>query len=227
MRSRPKEITAMKPLIAFTLWQWIEAYRRDFEPPVGNKVIWEDSQFTAMIIHGPKARRDFHVDPSDEIFDMLKGEMVLEYMHDGKRQEQIIREGELLLVPAFTPHSPHRPADTWGLVVKIKRTPIHTEVLLWFCERCHAQLHAVTMNVADIDTELKAAIEQFDATVEMSNLRSQRSHTSHSASAEPACRRCDMERVLQGAMSAEITSISMSGGICQSERDAGILSIIS
>ena len=58
-RSRPKEITAMKPRIAFNLWQWIEEHRQAFEPPVGNKVIWEDSQFTAMIIRGPNARRDF------------------------------------------------------------------------------------------------------------------------------------------------------------------------
>ena len=43
----------MKPLIAFNLWQWIEEYRQAFAPPVGNKVIWEDSQFTAMIIRGP------------------------------------------------------------------------------------------------------------------------------------------------------------------------------
>jgi 3-hydroxyanthranilate 3,4-dioxygenase len=167
MRSRPKEITAMKPLIAFNLWQWIEEHQQAFEPPVGNKVIWEDSQFTAMIIRGPNARRDFHIDPSDEIFYMLKGDMVLEYIQEGKRQEQIIREGELLLVPAFTPHSPHRPPDTWGLVVEIKRTVDQTEALLWFCERCTAQLHAVTMHVAHIETELKAAIEQFDTTVEL------------------------------------------------------------
>jgi 3-hydroxyanthranilic acid dioxygenase len=83
----------MKPLIAFNLWQWIEEYRQAFKPPVGNKVIWEDSQFTAMVIRGPNARRDFHVDPSDELFYMLKGNMVLEYMQDGKRQEQVIREG--------------------------------------------------------------------------------------------------------------------------------------
>jgi 3-hydroxyanthranilate 3,4-dioxygenase len=64
----------MKPLIAFNLWQWVEEHRQAFEPPVGNKVMWEDSQFTAMIIRGPNARRDFHVDPSDELFYMLKGE---------------------------------------------------------------------------------------------------------------------------------------------------------
>jgi 3-hydroxyanthranilate 3,4-dioxygenase len=75
--------------------------------------------------------------------------MILEYMQDGKRQAQVVREGELLLVPALTPHSPHRSPDTRGLVVEIKRTLEQTESLRWFCERCHALLHDVTMHVAD------------------------------------------------------------------------------
>ena len=33
----------MRPLIAFDLWDWIARHREAFEPPVGNKVIWEDS----------------------------------------------------------------------------------------------------------------------------------------------------------------------------------------
>jgi 3-hydroxyanthranilate 3,4-dioxygenase len=100
----------VKPLIAFDLWQWVEKNRHAFEPPVGNNVIWEDSQFTAMIIRGPNAGR----------------------------HHQAIRDGELLLVPAVTPHSPHRPADTWGLVVAVKRWPEQTESLRWFrtCRRC-------------------------------------------------------------------------------------------
>ena len=112
---------AMKPLLAFGLWRWIEDNRAAFEPPVGNKVIWEDSQFTAMVIRGPNARRDFHVDPSDEIFYMLEGDMDLEYLEDGQRRHRTIHEGEMFLVPALTPHSPHRPAETWGLVIEIKR----------------------------------------------------------------------------------------------------------
>ena len=153
----------MKPLISFNLWRWVEENRHAFEPPVGNKVIWDDSQFTAMIIRGPNARRDFHVDPSDEIFYMLKGDMVVEYMENARRKEQVLREGELLLVPALTPHSPHRPADTWGLVVEVKRRPDQTESLLWYCDGCDALLHTVTMHVADIEKELRSAIEQFDA----------------------------------------------------------------
>jgi len=161
----------MKPLLAFGLWDWVERHRRDFEPPVGNKVIWEDSQFTAMIVRGPNARRDFHVDPSDEIFYMLHGDMVLEYMEDGRRRRQTIREGELLLVPALTPHSPHRPADTWGLVVEIKRRPDQTESLRWFCDRCDALLHEVTLHVADIERDLTTAIARFDASLELRTCR--------------------------------------------------------
>ena len=161
----------MKPLVAFGLWRWIEEHRHAFEPPVGNKVIWEDSQFTAMIVRGPNARRDFHVDPSDEIFFMLRGDMVLEYVGDGGRVKQVIREGEMLLVPALTPHSPHRPADTWGLVVEVKRTPEQTESLRWYCERCDALLHDVTMHVANIERELKAAIDGFDGSVALRTCR--------------------------------------------------------
>lgn len=124
-----------------------------------------------MVIHGPNARRDFHVDPSDEIFYMLRGDMVLEYIEGGRRHEQVIREGEIMLMPALTPHAPHRPAGTWGLVIEVKRRPDQTESLQWFCDRCDARLHEVTMHVADIEKELKNAIERFDASVDLRTCR--------------------------------------------------------
>ncbi len=156
----------MRPLVSAGLWQWIEENRASFEPPVGNKVIWEDSQFTAMVIRGPNRRRDFHDDPSDEIFYMLRGAMTLEYIDEGgRRREAAIREGELMLVPAHTLHSPHRPPDSWGLVIEIKRGADDRESLLWFCERCDAELHRVTMSAMDIELDLRASIEAFDASV--------------------------------------------------------------
>ena len=124
-----------------------------------------------MVIHGPNARRDFHVDPSDEIFYMLQGDMTLEYIEGGRRREQVIREGEIMLMPALTPHAPHRPAGTWGLVIEVKRRPDQTESLQWFCERCDALLHEVTMHVADIEKQLKSAIERFDASVDLRRCR--------------------------------------------------------
>src|SRR5438477_12066513 len=117
----------MLPLVSQNLWQWIEDNRESFEPPVGNKVVWEDSQYTAMVIHGPNARRDFHIDPSDEIFYQLRGDIVVEYLdHAGQRQQTVVGEGELFLLPAMVPHAPHRPADTWGLAIEIKRRPART-----------------------------------------------------------------------------------------------------
>jgi 3-hydroxyanthranilate 3,4-dioxygenase len=153
----------MQPLISGDLWQWIDAHRASFEPPVGNKVIWEDSQFTAMVIRGPNRRRDFHDDPSDEIFYMLRGAMTLEYIDAaGQRRDAVIREGEMLLCPAHTPHAPHRPPDTWGLVIEIKRGQDDEESLLWFCERCDAIVHRATMKAMDIERDLRRAIEEFD-----------------------------------------------------------------
>jgi len=160
------------PLVSRNLWQWIEENRASFEPPVGNKVVWEDSQYTAMVVRGPNARRDFHIDPSDEIFYQLKGDIVVEHLDKGgKRESTVVGEGEIFLLPAMVPHSPHRPADSWGLVVEIKRRPDQTESLLWMCDRCNAKLHAVTMYVADIEKELKAAIEAFDASEELRTCR--------------------------------------------------------
>jgi 3-hydroxyanthranilate 3,4-dioxygenase len=154
----------MQPLIATDLWQWIEENRSSFDPPVGNKVIWEDSQFTAMVIKGPNRRRDFHEDPYDEIFWMLRGDMTLEHIDEaGKRQNAVIRQGEMLLCPANTRHSPHRPRDTWGLVIEIKRTQAASESLYWYCERCDTLLHKVTMNGLDIEAGLKDALNAFDA----------------------------------------------------------------
>ncbi len=106
-----------EPLASFNLQRWIDEHRELLKPPVGNQLIWRDSQFIIMILGGPNARRDFHIDPSDEFFYQLQGDVVLEYMDDGgKRQRAPIREGEVLLCPAMTPHSPQRGENTVGLV---------------------------------------------------------------------------------------------------------------
>ena len=176
----------MRPLISADLWRWIEENRASFEPPVGNKVIWEDSQFTAMVIRGPNRRRDFHDDPSDEIFYMLRGAMTLEYIDEGgRRKDAVIREGELLLVPA----DDERPIGVVseaarlleekgkldallnGLDRSIREHSITSESLIWLCERCNAELHQVTMSAMDIERDLRAAIEAFDGSAALRTCR--------------------------------------------------------
>ena len=37
----------MEPLVPRDLWLSVEENRDSFEPPLGSKIIWEDSQFIA------------------------------------------------------------------------------------------------------------------------------------------------------------------------------------
>jgi 3-hydroxyanthranilate 3,4-dioxygenase len=73
----------------------------------------------------------------------------------------------MCLVPALTPHIPHRPADTWGLVIEVKRTGAQTEGFLWLCAKCDARLHEVMLHVADIEKGLRDILQAFDASVDL------------------------------------------------------------
>src|SRR5437868_14670711 len=59
------ETTMAAPLKAFNLKRWIDEHRDLLRPPVGAEMIWKDSEFVIMIIGGPNARRDFHINPGD------------------------------------------------------------------------------------------------------------------------------------------------------------------
>ena len=129
-------------LQAFNLKRWIDEHRDLLKPPIGAEMIWKDSQFIVMIIGGPNARRDFHMDPSDEFFYQLEGDMVLEYISaEGKRRRETIRQGDVFLLAANTPHSPQRPANTVGLVVERVRRIDEPESYAWYCERCVTLLY--------------------------------------------------------------------------------------
>ena len=151
-------------LSPFSLRGWIDGHRELLKPPVGAERIWKDSQLLIMIIGGPNARRDFHIDPSDEFFYQLEGDMVLEYIDGaGRRQCAAIREGDVFLMPANTPHSPQRPANTVGLVVERVREPSEPEGYAWYCERCDVKLYALARGAGDLLLDLRRVSEQFNA----------------------------------------------------------------
>lgn len=146
----------------FDLQQWIVENAGDFKPPVSNKVVWKDSDQIFMIIRGPNARSDFHIDPYDEIFMQLKGAIRIDLMVDGERQEHWIREGQVMLVPANVPHSPLRPADTWGLVIERPRGVDEFDSLVWFCDVCGEEVSRVTFHLRNIETEIAAAMHAYN-----------------------------------------------------------------
>jgi 3-hydroxyanthranilate 3,4-dioxygenase len=113
----------MSPLPPFNFRQWIDQHREFLKPPVSNRCVYRDSEFIIMVVGGPNSRTDYHVDPSEEFFYQLEGDMVLKTMQDGVPVDIPIREGEIFLLPANLPHSPRRPANTIGLVIERARKP--------------------------------------------------------------------------------------------------------
>ena len=99
----------------FNLKAWIDEHRDLLKPPVGAEMVWKDSEFIIMVIGGPNARRDFHIDPGDEFFYQLEGDIALEYIDsDGQRRKAEIKQGDVFLLPANVPHSPQRGENTVG-----------------------------------------------------------------------------------------------------------------
>lgn len=151
----------MKPLNAFNLQQWIDANRHLLKPPVGNKCLFRDSEFIIMVVGGPNSRKDFHVDPGEEFFFQLEGDMVLRTVQQGRIVDVPIRAGEVLLLPPNVPHSPQRRADTVGLVIERERRAGELDGFQWYCENCNALLYEERLELTDIETQFPPIFERF------------------------------------------------------------------
>jgi len=114
-------------LTAFSLKGWIDAHRDRLKPPVGNALVFEEADFQVMIVGGPNKRNDYHLDPGEELFYQLEGDIVLKVVEDGVPRDIPIREGEMLLLPPNVPHSPQRGPNTVGMVLERRRTPEEEE----------------------------------------------------------------------------------------------------
>ena len=62
--------------------KWIEDNRYLLKPPVGNKVVYENSEFIIMVVGGPNTRKDYHVDEGEEFFYQLEGDMILKIIEN-------------------------------------------------------------------------------------------------------------------------------------------------
>jgi 3-hydroxyanthranilate 3,4-dioxygenase len=156
----------MKSLTAFNLQQWIDEHRHLLEPPVCNQQVFEENDFIVMIVGGPNARKDYHLDEGPELFYQIEGDMVLRVIDDGEAQELVIRAGEMLLLPPRVPHSPQRLADTVGLVIERARLPHELDGFMWFCDNCTNKLYEEFVYVDDIVGQLPPIFERFYASEE-------------------------------------------------------------
>ena len=150
----------MAQLAAFSLKGWIDANRHRLKPPVGNALVFQDTDFQVMVVGGPNCRNDFHLDPFEEMFYQLEGDIVVRVIEAGGPRDVLVREGEIFLLRPNVPHSPQRGPDTVGLVIERSRPPEVLDRFRWYCDHCGEVLHEATMHVRDLGTELKPALEK-------------------------------------------------------------------
>ncbi|MEP6548706.1 MAG: 3-hydroxyanthranilate 3,4-dioxygenase [Gammaproteobacteria bacterium] len=149
----------------FNLQRWIEQNRDLLKPPVGNKLLFQDSAFIVMAVGGPNSRKDYHHDPSEEFFFQVEGDMVLKTVQNGRITDIPIRQGEIFLLPADVPHSPQRPAGSVGIVVERRRGRDELDGFSWYCEHCGNRLYLERVAVSNIETQLPEIFSRFYASV--------------------------------------------------------------
>ena len=153
-------------VVAFNLQRWIDEHRHLLQPPVGNKRVFRDGDFIIMVVGGPNARQDYHVDPGQEFVYQLEGDMLLKTMQDGRAVDVPIRQGEVLLIPSRLPHSPQRRANTVGLVIERQRRPGELDGFRWYCETCGNLLYEEFFELTDIEKQFPPVFERFYASRE-------------------------------------------------------------
>lgn len=152
----------MQPFLPpFNFKKWIDENRASLKPPVGNRLVYEDTEFMIMVVGGPNARKDFHVNRSEEFFYQIEGDINVRSIVNGEIVDIPIKEGDIFLLPGDVPHSPQRPANTVGLVVERKRREGELDGFQWYCEKCGSKLYEEFFKLQNIVTQLPPLFERF------------------------------------------------------------------
>ncbi|HET9893407.1 MAG TPA: 3-hydroxyanthranilate 3,4-dioxygenase [Streptosporangiaceae bacterium] len=150
-----------------------QAGAEGFGSALAAKSLYPDSQFEVILVRGPNQRNDFHIDPYDELFIQLEGTIRVDTREPGSGpRRNLVQAGELLVVPAGVPHSPLRPAGTWGVVVEIRRAEGDVEAVEWYCDRCDALIEHTDMRSSQMIESLGALLAEFQASEQRRTCRS-------------------------------------------------------
>ena len=105
-----------------------------------NKVIARGAQLIAMQVTGPNCRSDFHVNPTEELFIQVKGDIeiqIVDFEPDvkgiigGSERMIVLKEGECCVVHAYCAHCVKRPVGTVGIVVEMEREIGQLDNFVW------------------------------------------------------------------------------------------------
>jgi 3-hydroxyanthranilate 3,4-dioxygenase len=152
----------LPPVIDF--FGWIKDNEHLLKPPVNNRTQALGEDFIVQIVGGPNQRTDFHVDPYEEWFFQIKGDMFVTVMTANGAESVHLREGQAWLLPRDVPHSPQRPQpNSIGLVIERVREEGTLEKFQWYCPHCSSLVHEVQLQVRDIVSDLPPVFAAFYA----------------------------------------------------------------
>ena len=149
----------------FNLQKWLDENRHLLKPPVGNREVYPGHEFIIQVVGGPNSRTDFHVDPAEDFFYQLEGDMVLRVVDDGVVRDLPIRAGEIFLLPAWVPHSPQRGPNSVGLVVERRRNAGELDKFQWYCARDSSLIYEEELPMTDIVKQLPPIFERYESNV--------------------------------------------------------------
>ncbi|TPX40996.1 3-hydroxyanthranilate 3,4-dioxygenase [Synchytrium endobioticum] len=154
------------PTLPIDLAKWISDNPDKLQPPVNNYCMW-NADLVVMVVGGPNARTDYHVNPTAEWFYQYKGDMLLKLVHAKTFTTLPIRQGEMFLLPPGTPHNPVRFANTIGIVIEQRRPQGKLDALQWYCEKCSHIVYRESFHCVSLGTQLKPVIEKWanDSTI--------------------------------------------------------------
>ena len=69
---------------SFNLMKWIAENPDKLRPPLGAKTVFREEDFMVTVVGGPNARTDYHVNPTEEFFFQIKGDVAIRIQHNGK-----------------------------------------------------------------------------------------------------------------------------------------------
>lgn len=163
--------SATNPFAALTLnlRAWIRQNQKHLKPPVSNKQLFTGSKDCILFVSGgPNTRNDYHVNPTEELFYQLKGDVAVRVrpLDGSKPHDVVIREGDLFLLPRWVPHRPQRPAGTLGLIAEFPRGVDEQgrpqmDGLRWYCPECDHLVHEARWVLKKIDEDLRVIMNDF------------------------------------------------------------------
>ena len=153
--------------------KWLKENGHLLQPPVNNFCLYAEKDFIVMTVGGPNARNDYHINNTEDWFYQYKGDMLLKVVEGGTTFKDIpIKEGEMFLLPANTPHNPVRFANTIGIVIERVRPVTSKDRLRWYCSSGNHSKPTIVAetnlgHVTNLGTQLKPAIEKWQQDEQM------------------------------------------------------------